>query len=351
MYLITSSEVPASSTTVDEFTGDYYIALIKGDDEFDVSLYVSKDSVIKSELFFYKVVDLSVDTLYLRSLPNSGQEAETKFVVIGHTSDNNKKGSIVMNSIEERSPYFDVVSYYNSTPAVRLGNLNGLSPDPTFDNISGYGAFFNGNTYIKNPNIAFGNNRFNADGSGRIGQYTWSSNGTGIASSTSLGVVKIGDGLSISSDGTVSAESGEAVPIATYSRPGIVQVGKGLNVNAGGTISVNTMGDWQRSTISTAAYTLYYADCGNKLQVAAKITTASSVLDVSASTAILNRFSAAADTSTFWFGGTDVFQPAVVHNASESNGILIAIRSAVVASGRLTVTLRATAAANDVVYF
>lgn len=58
-----------------------------------------------------------------------------------------------------------------------------------------------------------------------------------IASSTVAGVVKVGSGLAITKDGTLSA-SAQPVPPATAEQMGIVKPGKGLSVDAG-TLNVN----------------------------------------------------------------------------------------------------------------
>lgn len=58
-----------------------------------------------------------------------------------------------------------------------------------------------------------------------------------IASSTVAGVVKVGSGLAITEDGTLSA-SAQPVPPATAEQAGIVKPGKGLAVNDG-TLNVN----------------------------------------------------------------------------------------------------------------
>jgi hypothetical protein len=57
-----------------------------------------------------------------------------------------------------------------------------------------------------------------------------------IANSTQLGVIKIGDGLSIAANGVVTAP----LPVASNSVHGVVQIGDGLNVDENGVISVNS---------------------------------------------------------------------------------------------------------------
>ena len=57
-----------------------------------------------------------------------------------------------------------------------------------------------------------------------------------IASADTLGVVKVGNNLSISADGTLSAEA--QPDIASASKAGIVKVGENIDVTADGTISI-----------------------------------------------------------------------------------------------------------------
>lgn len=58
-----------------------------------------------------------------------------------------------------------------------------------------------------------------------------------VASATKAGVVKIGDRLTITDGGVLSAD---AVPVASASAPGIMQVGTGLDVTEEGVVSVHT---------------------------------------------------------------------------------------------------------------
>lgn len=61
-----------------------------------------------------------------------------------------------------------------------------------------------------------------------------------IASSTALGAIKIGENLSISEDGTLSANVGEyTLPTATADTLGGVKIGDNISVTADGTISVD----------------------------------------------------------------------------------------------------------------
>ena len=61
-----------------------------------------------------------------------------------------------------------------------------------------------------------------------------------IASSTALGAIKIGDNLSISEDGTLSANVGEyTLPVATADTLGGVKIGDNITVTDDGTISVD----------------------------------------------------------------------------------------------------------------
>ena len=62
-------------------------------------------------------------------------------------------------------------------------------------------------------------------------------NGMPIANSTQLGVIKIGDGLAIAANGTVTAP----LPIASKTVTGVVKIGDNINVNANGLISVNNL--------------------------------------------------------------------------------------------------------------
>lgn len=65
-----------------------------------------------------------------------------------------------------------------------------------------------------------------------------------IASASELGGIKIGDGLTISEDGVLSANEEETyvLPPATKNSLGGVKVGSGLSVNNEGQISVNSSG-------------------------------------------------------------------------------------------------------------
>ena len=67
-----------------------------------------------------------------------------------------------------------------------------------------------------------------------------------IASSNSLGGIKIGSGLTIDANGVVSSQGGSYVlPPATYNSLGGVKVGQGISVSSDGTIEVtyNNIGD------------------------------------------------------------------------------------------------------------
>lgn len=61
-----------------------------------------------------------------------------------------------------------------------------------------------------------------------------------IASSSVLGGVKIGSGISIAGDGTISATAAYTLPAATTTSLGGVVIGSNISVTAGGTISVAT---------------------------------------------------------------------------------------------------------------
>ncbi len=65
-----------------------------------------------------------------------------------------------------------------------------------------------------------------------------------IASDTTLGGVKIGEGLSITEEGVLSADNGEEqeLPIATKNSLGVVKVGNGLNVTSAGVLSASSSG-------------------------------------------------------------------------------------------------------------
>ena len=63
------------------------------------------------------------------------------------------------------------------------------------------------------------------------------------ATTTTLGGVKVGSGLSVTGDGTLSADAqGYTLPTATASRLGGVKVGSGLSVTGDGTLSANAQG-------------------------------------------------------------------------------------------------------------
>ena len=59
-----------------------------------------------------------------------------------------------------------------------------------------------------------------------------------VATTGSTGVVKIGSGLTIQNDGTLSANEPQ-IPVATTATTGVVKIGAGLNVDSAGTISVS----------------------------------------------------------------------------------------------------------------
>ena len=65
------------------------------------------------------------------------------------------------------------------------------------------------------------------------------------ASTTELGMIKVGSGLSIDGDGVLTAPGAISPPVATTTSLGVVQIGTGVNVTAG-TISIPT------ATTSTA---------------------------------------------------------------------------------------------------
>lgn len=58
-----------------------------------------------------------------------------------------------------------------------------------------------------------------------------------VATETTTGVVKVGSGLSVAVDGTLTATA-TAPDLATVSTPGVVKVGSGLSLDVDGTISV-----------------------------------------------------------------------------------------------------------------
>lgn len=66
-----------------------------------------------------------------------------------------------------------------------------------------------------------------------------------IATTTSLGVVKIGAGLSVLPDGTLSLNTA-ALPVATTTSLGVVQIGAGLSISGAGVLS------WSASSIPAA---------------------------------------------------------------------------------------------------
>jgi hypothetical protein len=64
----------------------------------------------------------------------------------------------------------------------------------------------------------------------------WQHVGTGnIATTSTLGIIKVGSGLAVAGDGTLSA----SLPIATTSVAGIVKAGTGLSVAGDGTLTIN----------------------------------------------------------------------------------------------------------------
>ncbi len=79
---------------------------------------------------------------------------------------------------------------------------------------------------------------------------TWNQVSTSvIATNTVLGVVKIGTGLQIAGDGTLSWSTA-ALPVATTATLGVIQVGSGLAITAGGVLSATAY------TLPTASATI-----------------------------------------------------------------------------------------------
>lgn len=58
-----------------------------------------------------------------------------------------------------------------------------------------------------------------------------------IATTAQTGIVKIGSGLTVAADGTISAEGGSSVSTATTATTGVVKVGDGLDITEQGTLS------------------------------------------------------------------------------------------------------------------
>jgi len=61
-----------------------------------------------------------------------------------------------------------------------------------------------------------------------------------IASTTTLGVVRIGSGISISDTGTITVSAIPVITTATNSVAGVVRIGSGIQVTSSGTISLST---------------------------------------------------------------------------------------------------------------
>lgn len=58
-----------------------------------------------------------------------------------------------------------------------------------------------------------------------------------IATTAQTGMVKIGSGITVAADGTISAEGGSSVSTATTATTGVVKVGDGLDITEQGTLS------------------------------------------------------------------------------------------------------------------
>lgn len=58
-----------------------------------------------------------------------------------------------------------------------------------------------------------------------------------VATTAQTGMVKIGSGITVSADGTISAEGGSSVSTATTATTGVVKVGDGLDITEQGTLS------------------------------------------------------------------------------------------------------------------
>ena len=78
------------------------------------------------------------------------------------------------------------------------------------------------------------------------------------ATANRLGGVKVGSGLTVQDDGTLSAEGGGSVPVATTGSTGVVKVGSGLTIDSGGTLSterksiifkINNTGDTEMAAL------------------------------------------------------------------------------------------------------
>ena len=72
-----------------------------------------------------------------------------------------------------------------------------------------------------------------------------------IASVSTLGGVKIGEGISIDSNGVISASDYE-LPIASVSTLGGVKIGEGISIDSNGVISASGGGSVEEATTTTA---------------------------------------------------------------------------------------------------
>ena len=81
--------------------------------------------------------------------------------------------------------------------------------------------------------------------------------GNSPATTSSLGVVQIGSGLSITDAGVLSAD-GYTLPVAAASRLGGVMVGTGLSVTSAGLLSVN-LGGWKTVSVNKSLFPSGYS--------------------------------------------------------------------------------------------
>lgn len=143
------------------------------DDLLELSNYLSIGAILKSENYFYQIVTFEYNSvekyLFFTCNPlygDTGSEGEEKLVVVGHTTDINKKGGITMNASNAMNPYLDVltdtqyeytgdwntITKLDSSKNIvgRFGNLSALPATGSWNGGQnlGSGIFLKGNTLL-----------------------------------------------------------------------------------------------------------------------------------------------------------------------------------------------------------
>ena len=140
--------------------------------------------------------------------------------------------------VKEINKFPRIVNGKNVSTIKILANSSGISGTISITSSNSKNVILKDNGVILHPQTKF-ENLINADGS----EYQLP-----IASSTTAGLTKIGTGISVTEDGTISADIPD-IQKASKDIAGIVQIGNGLNVD-NGVIST----DIDTSIIATREY-------------------------------------------------------------------------------------------------